>query len=198
MPDSDEKHEFDGVARSIAALFSEQDDERVENLPAEGPAPEDLTRQGVASGTEIEAEPDTRVDPDALASALDSFLATPELERGGQSTEIRELVTALREANELDPLPNAAACVTACSRRPGWASSSLANHRTCMEESCEACTVVLGLLGLPRGSPNCGPRQPQNRTPEPAGAAVHSRCPGWQHVLAVRKARSERRDETHD
>ncbi len=109
MPDSDEKQELDGVARSIAALFSDQDHEPAEDPRTEGEASEDQTWQGVASGSEIDAELDTRVDadPDALASALDAFLATPQLERGGQSTEIRELVTALREANALDPLANA-------------------------------------------------------------------------------------------
>jgi hypothetical protein len=88
MPYSDEKQELDGVARSIAALFSEQDDEPAEDRTTEDDAPEDLTWQGVASGTEVEAEPDTRVDPDALASAL-------------------------------DPVANAVACATACSRRSG-------------------------------------------------------------------------------
>ena len=109
MPDSDEKQELGGVARSIAALFSDQDGEPAEDPPTEGDVSEDLTWQGAASGSEVDAEPDTSVDadPDALASALDTFLATPQLERGGQSTEIRELVTALREANALDPLANA-------------------------------------------------------------------------------------------
>ncbi len=109
MPDSDEKQELDGVARSIAALFSDQDDEPAEDPRTEGDASEDLPWHGVASESEVDAEPDKKVDadPDALASALDAFLATPQLERGGRSTEIRELVTALREANALDPLANA-------------------------------------------------------------------------------------------
>ena len=94
MSDSDEKVEnveLDGLARSIAALFSGGASERAEDLPA-------------APGVD---DPAIDADPDALASAIDRFLATPQLERAGQVSEIRDLVTALREANALEPLANA-------------------------------------------------------------------------------------------
>ena len=117
MSDSDEKEELGGLARSIDALFSGDDAEPAADQqeppgvddPAEGEASDDLTWQGVPEEPDGEAEPDTGVDadPDALAAALDRFLATPKLERDGQSSEIRELVTALREANALDPLVSA-------------------------------------------------------------------------------------------
>ena len=98
MSDSDEKAELDGLARSIDALFSGGNPEPAEDLPA-------------VAGVDDPAVdvPGVDADPDSLASALDRFLATPHLllEREGQASEIRELVTALREANALEPLANA-------------------------------------------------------------------------------------------
>ena len=102
MSDSDKKEELSGFPDPPEPPGV--DDRNVESETDE------LTGQAVPEESGVDAGPDDGVDadPDALASALDRFLATPPLEREGQASEIRELVTALREANALDPLANAA------------------------------------------------------------------------------------------
>jgi hypothetical protein len=102
MSDPDEKEELSGFLAQSAPPGV--DDRRVE------PSPDDLTWKAVPEkpGVEVESDHGVDPDPDALDSALDNFLRTPRLEREGQASEIRELVTALREANALDPLANAA------------------------------------------------------------------------------------------
>ena len=94
MSYSDEKKELRGSSHQPAPPSDGEG--RVDS------AADDLTWQAVPEEPSRGAEPDNRMDadPDALVSALDRFLATPELEREGQASEIRELVTALREAND--------------------------------------------------------------------------------------------------
>ena len=91
MSDSDEKKELSGSSHQPAPPSD-----------GEGGSTPRPTWQAVPEEPSRGAEPDNRMDadPDALVSALDRFLATPELEREGQASEIRELVTALREAND--------------------------------------------------------------------------------------------------
>ncbi len=89
------------MARSIDALFTSDD-------TAEAPEPaEDVTWEDVPEQPTLEPGAAVAADPDALATALDRFLASDPLEREGQAREIRELVNALKSANALDPLANA-------------------------------------------------------------------------------------------
>lgn len=129
MSESDEKDELVGAARSIDALFSRDEPEPALRVPVEPeaePPPviiddaapaeptqpaetsDDLTWEKAQEQEEaplpIEA---LEADADALAAALDRFLATPPIERDGQAREIRELAIALRDTNALDPLANA-------------------------------------------------------------------------------------------
>jgi HEAT repeats len=127
MAGTEDNQEMAGIARSIDALFSEDGgSESTGEKPSDPPviieedAPEaadaepppesdDLTWEEVVEegGEVLDDAPSVDPDPDALAKAVDRYLASPPLDRDGQASEIREMVAALREANALDPLANA-------------------------------------------------------------------------------------------
>lgn len=88
------------------------DDETVADVAAdegdaEGPSGTDMTWEDVPPESTDEHAPAVDPDPDALSAALDTFLSSPPLEREGQAVAIREMASALREANALDPLADA-------------------------------------------------------------------------------------------
>lgn len=87
------------------------------------------------------------VDTDAFMAAVDHFLASPPLERDGQALALREMVSALRDANALDPLANAVErIILSGGDEPDEASLAIADSMV----SAGVASRIVARLGLER------------------------------------------------
>ncbi|MFQ5538670.1 MAG: HEAT repeat domain-containing protein [Gemmatimonadota bacterium] len=139
--------DLSGLARSIDALFDgagegTQPTAQEADLPADpsGSPPAQASGDasadplvdppadppGVAAGEEmvweaVSSERPSRADeadPEAFREAVETFLASPPLERGGQASALRDHAMALRDANMLDALADAVERLTLGSGAP--------------------------------------------------------------------------------
>ena len=96
MAPPDEKKDMSGIARSIDALFGEDE----ASPPAPPPAGEEVVWEPVRKPTARAQD----ADPQALRDAVTAFLKADPLSREGKGRTIRDAAAALREANALDVL----------------------------------------------------------------------------------------------
>ncbi len=92
------RKELTGIARSIDALFRES--------RGPGVTGEEMVWEEVQE-TEPSGPPVAAADPAALGAAVDAFLASAPLDRGGKGSAVRTAAAPLREANQLDVLADA-------------------------------------------------------------------------------------------